>query len=330
MCRHLGFGGQRELLDYLKAVVPAHAFHSAAYYAKPGAATMTEKEWTGADLIFDLDADHLVRGPYSVMLSRVKEETLKLITMLTGELGFDLRQMQVVFSGGRGYHIHIRDPSVRQWGSQERREIIDYVCGTGIDARVMLDSDARGWRNRYREAVLSYLEWLCAQDKEAAVVHLATFDVGRRAALNFLERCNERRESIRQGQRGLLQRDRTLKLILTDENQELTRRVRERGALADEPVTTDIKRLIRMPSSLHGGSGFRVTPLTAGELEDFDPLIDAVVFGDRRVSIEPGVGLSMPILGNTYIIEKGKISTVPEALAIFLCCRGVAEIAGGS
>jgi DNA primase small subunit len=103
--------------------------------------------------------------------------------------------------------------------------------------------------------------------------------------------------------------------------------LREKAALADEPVTTDTKRLIRMPTSLHGGSGFRVTPLSIRELSSFDPLTDAVVFGTRDVRIECQRELSMPILGSTYQMEKGE-SVVPEALAVFLCCRGLAEIAG--
>jgi DNA primase small subunit len=332
MCRHLSFGGPRELDDYLKAVVPAHAFHSAAYYARPGAPTMAEKEWTGADLIFDLDADHLMRGPYHLMLARVKEETLKLLGMLTEEMGFDTRHLQVVFSGGRGYHIHVRDPSIRQWGSHERREMIDYVCGTGIDPKAMLGKSgrARGWHMRYRKALLSYLEWLADIDPEQAVEHLAACGAGKRAAAGFRERIGDQITNLRQDQGGALLRDRTLRLVLTDENPELLRRIREQGALADEPVTTDTRRLIRMPGSLHGGSGLRVTPLGVRDLAEFDPLIDAVVFGERRVSVEPSVSLSMQLLGNSYIIEKGKISTVPEALAIFLCCRGMAEIAGGS
>jgi len=36
--------------------------------------------------------------------------------------------------------------------------------------------------------------------------------------------------------------------------------------------------------------------------------------------------LIMPMLGSTYQLQKG-ISTVPEAVAVFLCCRGIAEIA---
>jgi DNA primase small subunit len=333
MCRHLSFGGPRELEAYLRAVVPAHAFHSAAYYARPGAPTMTEKGWAGADLIFDLDADHLMRGPYHLMLARVKEETLKLLSMLTMELGFDPRHIQVVFSGGRGYHVHIRDPSVRQWGSQERREMIDYVCGTGIEAKAMLEreeDESGGWHLRYRQALLSYLEWLETLSHEQAEEHLTSCGAGKKAVVRFRERIQNHIGSIRQKRTGTLLRDRTLLLILSDENQELLHRIRERGALADEPVTTDTKRLIRMPSSLHGGSGLRVTPVGIRELEEFDPLIDAVVFGERKVRIEPSVSLSMQMLGNSYIIEKSKISSVPEALAVFLCCRGMADVTGGS
>ena len=38
---------------------------------------MGEKGWCGADLIFDLDADHIVKGPYDQMLSRVKTRDRK-------------------------------------------------------------------------------------------------------------------------------------------------------------------------------------------------------------------------------------------------------------
>ena len=39
----------------------------------------------------------------------------------------------MAFSGGRGYHIHIFDPKVLTLESPERREIVDYITGLGID-----------------------------------------------------------------------------------------------------------------------------------------------------------------------------------------------------
>lgn len=334
MCRHLAFGGKRELVDYLRGMVPGHAFYSCAYYASPSAPTMAEKLWNGADLIFDLDADHIARGPYHLMLDRVKEETQKLIAMLITDLGFEERSIKVVFSGGRGYHIHIRDLAVRAWGSQERRELIDYVCGIGINPRSLLAPDRHstpGWSARFRKALESYLQWLVSLPPDEAVGQIAGLEgVGTRAASAFVQRLPLILTMLHEQTTEPFLKNRIMKLVLSETNKEFLKRLKEHAALADEPVTTDIKRLIRMPSSLHGGSGFRVTPLSVRELPSFDPLIDAVIFGEREVSIEPQSDLSMQLLGNTYKVIKGKISTVPEALAVFLCCRGFAEIAGGS
>ena len=112
MRRHKAFSRENEAFDYIRGMVPAHVYHSAAYYRFPGAATMKEKQWQGADLIFDLDADHLPAKArsYAEMLSNVKTETTKLLDFLLEDFGFPENNISVVFSGGRGYHIHVRDP----------------------------------------------------------------------------------------------------------------------------------------------------------------------------------------------------------------------------
>src|SRR5512136_2774655 len=176
MRRHMGFGTAGEMGEYIRSIVPQHAFYSSAYYVAPGAGTMAEKGWTGADLIFDLDADHLMRGPYRLMLDRVKVETGKLLGMLIGELGFAERNIQLVFSGGRGYHVHVREIGVRGWGSHERRELIDYVCGIGIDPPWLLSSPAAGhlpgWKERYISTISEYLLWLKGLGREKGVEEL--------------------------------------------------------------------------------------------------------------------------------------------------------------
>jgi DNA primase small subunit len=333
MRRHMGFGGKVELLDYIRAMVPAHAYYSSAYYGAPSAGTMAEKQWSGADLIFDLDADHITQvRDYGSMLARVREETEKLIAMLTGELGFAAREISVVFSGGRGYHIHIRDPLVRIWGSAERRELVDYVCGTGIDPRLVLSGahEQKGWGVRFVHAVQDYIHWLRSIEPVEARTRLMAIDgVGEKSANAFLDTVRALPEPLAAEQVArLLATNRVLMAALGEEKGELQKRVRSYAALADEPVTTDTKRLIRLPTSLHGGSGFRVTPLAAGELAAFDPLTDAVVFGEREVRIEMERTLSMPLLGSVHTVRKGE-NRVPEALAVFLCCRGLAELSEG-
>ncbi|WP_273278084.1 DNA primase small subunit domain-containing protein [Methanothrix soehngenii] len=134
MRRHKSFFSRGELVDYVRSMIPRHVYHSAAYYQRPGAPTMKEKIWQGADLIFDLDADHL-RGAarsYAGMLEQVKRETLKLLSFLLSDFGFAESKISVVFSGGRGYHIHVRDPRIYSFGGDERREVVDYLSGRGL------------------------------------------------------------------------------------------------------------------------------------------------------------------------------------------------------
>ena len=331
MRRHMGFGAPEELAAYLRSIVPQHAFYSSAYYASPGAGTMAEKGWTGADLIFDLDADHLMRGPYGAMLARVKEETGKLLGMLTGELGFSGREIQLVFSGGRGYHIHVREIAVRSWGSQERRELIDYVCGIGIDPSVLLagpPAGGPGWKERYISTISEYLLWLKGLGREKGVEHLMESPgIGKDRASRFFNAIDTYQAGLAAGDHAPLLTNQVWNAITTKEGGRFQELLRGRAALADEPVTTDTRRLIRLPTTLHGGSGFRVTPVPLADFASFDPLTDAVVFSDRKVRVESGMNVAMDLLGNTYQVAKGP-NTVPEALAVFLCARGIAEIAG--
>jgi DNA primase small subunit len=331
MRRHIGFSGRDELFDYVRNLVPAHAYYSSAYYEQPNAPTMKDKGWLGADLIFDLDADHIMRGPYDVMLRRVKEETEKLLAMLTDEIGIDPKTIGIVFSGGRGYHIHVKDIAFRSWGSAERRELIDYVCGIGIDPALMFSKSApshNGWHVRYRDTLAEYLQWLGTLLDKEALTHLTAIPgIGKAIAQDLMKQ----RESIiaeltHTPTPGMLKKFRGLTEIVSAEEGEFRNRLLTRAALADEPVTTDTKRLIRMPTSLHGGSGMRVQQVEARNLAAFDPLIDAVVFGTRDIRVDVTVPRPTPMLGSTYQFAKG-ITTVPEAVAVFLCCRGMAEIA---
>ncbi len=333
MRRHIAFGSRNEVTDYLRAMVPAHTFFSTAYYDLPSAPTMNDKVWTGADLIFDLDADHIVRGPYAMMLARVREETQKLLDMLTGELGFAKKDISIVFSGGRGYHVHVRNIAVREWGSPERRELVDYVCGIGLDPGIMLEAPAsgEGWPSRYRGALIEMLSELAGLDEDAALARLTALEgVAEKSARAFLGSLSGTLAALGQQARPFRAEGRVLRALILQKDGEFRARLNERAALTDEPVTTDIKRLIRMPGSLHGGSGLRVTPVSYSDLGDFDPLIDAVVFGDAEVRVEMAQSIPSPvsILGNEYVLAEG-VNRVPEALAVFLCCRRMAEYAGG-
>ena len=128
MMRHLGFEKRNEFSNFLKEKAPSDIYYSSAYYQKPDAPTMQEKNWMGAELIFDLDSDHLPDVEelnYAQQLEIIKKEFYKLVdNFLLNDFGFNENYIELFFSGGRGYHCHVKDPDILSLDSGERREIV--------------------------------------------------------------------------------------------------------------------------------------------------------------------------------------------------------------
>lgn len=152
MVRHRAFKSQEMLLAAIRDLVPAHVYFSTAYYKAP-TAPMEEKGWLGADLGFDIDADHLetpCKASHDAWKCKVcqtmgqgttpaicpkckndrfeeqtwlcerclqyaKEETLKLFDFLISDFGLDPNGFRIFFSGHRGYHVHV------YWSKENRR-----------------------------------------------------------------------------------------------------------------------------------------------------------------------------------------------------------------
>jgi DNA primase small subunit len=356
--RHLGFNEPGQLHSFLQGQVPAHAYYSSAYYQFPGAATMEEKKWLGADLIFDLDADH-VRGAeglsYREMLDRIKVELLRLIDdFLLGDLGFDASHLRIVFSGGRGYHIHVMDARLAGLRGHERREIVDYIAGTNLDlewvfpervtsskafkgtvqdsrVRSLPSPEAGGWRGRMRHGVRLLVEEMRSRDLEDLRVRLPALAGVPDALVEGMRRDLYERKGTKDGAELMLSGNalsafsdhRHADLFLSLVDQEVRPRL---SAEIDEPVTSDIKRLIRLPMSLHGKTGLRVTPMEREELDSFDPLRDAVpdLYPDRPVEVfvrQPSV---VEIKGEKFIVH-GRCE-VPVYAAVFMVGRRLATM----
>jgi DNA primase small subunit len=171
MLRHKGFMDVDGLRSSLATIVPSDVYYSSAYYERPEE-EMKAKGWLGADLVFDIDADHIPtpcttvhdfwvctgcgasgRGvspqkcpscggtkfkekswPCEVCLRAAKAEAIKLLDVLIEDFGFSSEALTVAFSGHRGYHVHVESEAVRGLDSLARKEIVDYVMGIGLEA----------------------------------------------------------------------------------------------------------------------------------------------------------------------------------------------------
>ncbi|WP_247728873.1 DNA primase small subunit PriS [Halovivax limisalsi] len=342
MIRHRSLLDLGDVETFLERERPQHVYFSAGRYDDPGAGSMDEKGWRDADLVFDLDADHLPgvtlgEDSYAEMLATCKDALYRLLDFLEDDFGFE--ELQIVFSGGRGYHVHVRDDAVRHLEREHRREIVDYVRGIGLEYDELIETEtvagmgrktpterrtlttAGGWGARIHRRFTDYLDDVLAMDDADAIQELQSFDgIGEGRAEAALTAARTNREAIDAGNVTV----HTAVAQLAERFAERT--VAAENAPIDEPVTTDTNRLIRLPGSLHGGSALAVRRIDRDALADFDPLVDAVpeTFTGHEISVQvtgPGV---VELGGDSFTVSEGDQS-LPEYVALFLMARGRAE-----
>ena len=313
MHRPVAFKNRDEISDFLIKKLPIHCYYSTAYYTNPEV-PMADKEWLGADLVFDLDADHLPGGAelsYTKQMELVKKKTQLLIDdFLLGDFGFKPEETSLNFSGHRGYHIHVRNKDVISMSKNARRELVDYITATGLDYDELLPStihkidefmghiksvtsyglppeEAGGWMRRIRSLIIDLLNRWDTMPKEDVLKEMEEKAniAGKRSERLYGELfvSNKWKKIAKEGNLDCLSEKQgasqkwllsILDGILDEHN------IREVGdgvvGTTDEPVTGDTKRLIRLPMSIHGGSFLTVIPIELDRFDEFDPLSEAV------------------------------------------------------
>ena len=369
MLRHRVFARINDLRTFLSESVPSDVYRSCAYYENPEA-EMDKKGWLGADLVFDIDADHIPTSCNKIhdkwvcnkcgfsgkgiapeacpvcdskkfetktwtcdlCLESAKNETAKLIDMLSSDFGFSDKELHVFFSGHRGYHVHVESETVKTLDAMARKEIVDYVTGLGLS---MFGGEAEGrsprrrrsrvsrsfslhnfgWNRRLRLGLRNFILNATKED-------LANAGVKRNFAFILQNKDLILKRCIEEGRWS------SVKGISVETWMKLIEYVKDiESSKIDTVVTTDTHRLIRMNGTLHGKTGLKKVEFPIERLEDFDPFEEAVAFKEGAVKVfvseVPEFRLGGSVLG-PYRSQTIEVST---AAAVLLICKGRAEVA---
>lgn len=348
MMRHVSFEKKNQFSKFINEKSPSDIYYSSAYYKKPYAPTMQEKEWMGAELIFDLDSDHLPNAEkldYEEQLELVKKEFNKLVNdFLIDDFGFEEKYIELFFSGGRGYHCHVKDPKILNLDSSERREIVDYITGRDLKYSTIFHEqvtelknyggrsypigkslrmptpDEPGWKGRISRGIIEIINEIINNDDP--LEKLKEYGVSDDESKNLLKDLSE--ERINRIKEGRLDQSKMIRKFFLNNALRKTAVSLVAGE-TDEPVTCDIKRLIRLPSSLHGKTGFKVEEIKPSNLKEFDPLNDVVVLPEDNVNIEIKKPFKIKIKKEFFNLSPGE-EKVPLYLAFFLIGRKIANI----
>lgn len=353
--RHLAFESQDKLRATLVRSGPHSVYYSTAYYMRPGAYTMADKTWWRSELVFDLDADHLpeVRAskaegrdvPIEQQLALIKGHFKRLVDeFLLGDFGFAEEDVWISFSGGRGYHAHVTDERAMQMSAHERREIVDYITGKFPVLRDSTEPDMApflwnsvvhiekghsflkthipratsvGWPGRLTRTLVNLLRQnILETDRLTASAWVQNVaELGPDEAGRFVITFNE--SMLQRIADGNIEQGKLVKHVM---GRILARAVVPAArAEVDEPVSTDVKRVIRLPGSLHGKTGLLCKRIGLDELDAFDPLRDAVAFDNEPITILPRQDYSIRLGGEQVSVHKGQQVEVPRSHAIFIC-----------
>ncbi|RLE60143.1 MAG: hypothetical protein DRJ35_04095 [Thermoprotei archaeon] len=335
MIRHISFNDAADLKNYILSNIPRHVYYSSSYYENPAAERMDEKGWLGADLIFDIDVDH-IDTPCKVFHDRwhcrecgasgwgfvtscpkcgserisrdtwvcrtcinvAKDELIKLIEFLESDFGISRKEMYAVFSGHRGFHLHVENKAVIDLDQDARREIADYVRGVGIDPPLFLKKIKKKFVFKYD---------ILTPGWPGRIARYLLFKYGENDPDFSLEKL---RFSL----------DRWKKIINDAIDSE--------KVVIDEKVTIDIKRLIRLPQSLHGKTGLKVLKIDIHELEEIDVIEKSKVFTQGDVIVSASY-VPRRILNHEFSenINSSNLR-VPLYLGIYLALNGDTVIKG--
>ncbi len=281
--RYNTFNSIDELADFLKNRSPFAAYCSVSLYEYP----KKRENWERAELVFDIDAKDLpVKNccgegmVCEVCLNRAKNMVMEIDTNLKQ---LKLENVYYVYSG-RGYHIRILDTDIMEIGEAERGFILDYIRASvpvRDESKTKKGRDptlySAGYTGIFRSRFADIIEYAEPED-------FKEFGLGTVKAGEIIRNRDAVVEDLRKG------RDRAIRKIIKDPR--AYKRFEERvtvqiSKFLDAKVTVDIKRILRLPSSLHSKVSMKC--MVVEDLERFDPLryavpefVDFVDFADYQ------------------------------------------------
>jgi len=329
MTRHLSVKDDKELHLLLMTQVPSDVYCSNAYYSFPNL-PMSEKDWKGADLIFDIDAKDLnldcrhthmcckcnscqnvikqeiicsVCGSTKLetisvtcknCISESKKEVARLLEILTEDLGIQKDEIQIYFSGNEGFHVYVVNSAYQTLDSRERADLADYIMFNGIIPETLGINKQNNSRSILPD--ISEKGWRG------------------RVAKEIFGSKPKRAKIIQEVLSGGYS-------VFQAKLEDLRLKV---GVKIDPKVTMDIHRIFRLGGSLNSKSG--LSKIICRDLESFDPFSDACLLDDEKVEIIANCPISFKLKNKKYgPYEKEKI-TVPKYVAVYMICKGLVVV----
>jgi len=284
--RYNAYNSVERLEKFLRDRAPYSAYSSVSFYEKPG----NREGYLKAELVFDIDAKDMPTymkkcckqgSVCEKCIETAKHYILSLKDIFQGDFG--VKNIYYIYSG-RGFHMRILDPDVMEFTDVERAYILDYLSGSQSlkgSAKVNRWLAPRGYTRIFKDRLLGILEDASVKDL------VAIEDIGDTSAKKIIQNREKivsdivewkNLEWVHDPKTGVIRTARfkaLLKCLTENKYDKFTEFVLQQNAgILDAKVTVDVKRILRLPSSLHSKASMKC--MLIPDIESFKPLDDAV------------------------------------------------------
>lgn len=268
--RYKVFFGTTALKRFLRTKTPFAAYISVAFYANP----RKRGGWEKAEYIFDIDAKDLpIRscncdGVCEICLGEALERVNIMLDDLKGDLG--LKNIHLIYSG-RGFHIRILDPVMMEADSDLRGEVLKYVAGAEVPRAEYPNITPGGKPYNFEHFSIPIAYPAIFTEKiKYNILHLRGDEQLDGINNRLLKDMIKHRDYLYEDDWGSFKQN-----IGPRRYKDMVNAMaRVNLATIDAKVTIDLKRILRLPSSLHSKVSMKCVEVK--NPETFDPFKHAV------------------------------------------------------
>ncbi|RAP44153.1 DNA primase catalytic subunit PriS [uncultured Methanosphaera sp.] len=265
--RYKTFPDALRLKRFIKVKQPFAAYCSVAFYEKP----KQRKGWQQSELVFDVDAKDIPIRTCDCKEGEVCDKCLNqakdIVLMIKDVLNddFGLKNINMVYSG-RGYHVRVLDEEVMDASSDLRGQIVQYVIG----AKEPDLTNNLGFNNLQHFIIPYGYPYNFTRWAKYTILHLTKDSELDNVNKKLLRDVLKERHFLEEDSWGLFRANigpiRYKRLISAV--------ARVNMGITDTKVSIDLKRILRLPSTLHSKVSMKSTLIK--NIETFDPFDDAV------------------------------------------------------
>lgn len=367
--RHLTFTTINDFNNYLRNTPPFFVSYSTSYFTFPDRRPMENKKWEGSDIVYEFDSDDydlpchdrhntweckdenckewgygnlkqcpkcssqttITEWTCDECLGKAKEDTLRLIEFLEKEFKLNPSSFIISFSGAKGYHVRITDRSIIFLSKPARLQMMNYILGNDLELEKL------GFIKERKNYKIPPLKESAGWSKK---ILLGIIDVitnySEKQLMDVFKLSLKKAKIIISTKEDILNKMYHNNILSIDFSssdkfiEDLIENIKNKIRLKIDPQSSsDIFKIMRVPDTIHGGTGFLSTFIKDKEsLQKFDVFKDPVVLGTTNLIkiklIKPTP--KFRFLNNFYgPYNKEEILNLEENVSIFLVLKGVAN-----